>query len=369
MSEEQSFNNKSFQKNEKAFFIKKIDINKSKKIKSTINNYFFNPSTYFSADSPIRLGKKPEVTDNSYLRSKKAKRLTILNMSNSSRSKIYTKTEKEKEKEKGANQFLDSNKYELIDNKKLKDVFDSFKNRINNEKKKQYLKYNNSDLPLNINVSLRYQQDSMHKMKLNKINKENLERYLTKKSKKNKSDLLFNKIDNYLYKKEIFKNIENKKIISENNSRKDWILSLRRPIKLKGIRRSIININTDKYPFWGYFIEKENELKVTSVKPGINLNSDYIKKVLNKARTTNSLNEKNIKKLKNLDELKIEGNDLLDIEYKREMGSQKKKILHKAFLDNGRIIFKTDINNVFGKQTFYKNYDKNEYKPINTSYK
>ena len=73
--------------------------------------------------------------------------------------------------------------------------------------------------------------------------------------------------------------------------------------------------------------------------------------------------------LKNLDELKIEGNDLLDIEYKREMGSQKKKILHKAFLDNGRIIFKTGINNVFGKQTFYKNYDKNEYKPINTSYK
>ena len=100
MSEEQSFNNKSFQKNEKAFFIKKIDINKSKEIKSTINNYFFNPSTYFSADSPIRLGKKPEVTDNSYLRSKKAKRLTNLNMSNSSRSKIYTKTEKEKEKEK-----------------------------------------------------------------------------------------------------------------------------------------------------------------------------------------------------------------------------------------------------------------------------
>ena len=51
------------------------------------------------------------------------------------------------------------------------------------------------------------------------------------------------------------------------------------------------------------------------------------------------------------------------------MSSQKKKILHKAFLDNGRIIFKTGINNVFGKQTFYKNYDKNEYKPINTSYK
>ena len=45
------------------------------------------------------------------------------------------------------------------------------------------------------------------------------------------------------------------------------------------------------------------------------------------------------------------------------------KILHKAFIDNGRIILKTEINNVFGKQTFYKNYDKNVYKPLNTSYK
>ena len=158
-------------------------------------------------------------------------------------------------------------------------------------------------------------------------------------------------------------------LISENNSRKDWILSLRRPLKLKGIRRSFININTDKYPFWSYFIEKGNELKVTSVKPGVNLNTDYIKKVIKHARTTNALNEKNIKKLKNLDEIKIEGNDLLDIEFKREMGSQKKKILHKAFIDNGRIIFNTEINNVFGKETFYKNYDKNVYKPINTSYK
>lgn len=368
MSSEQSYNNKSIQKNGRVLFLKKIDVNSSTEINNSINNYFFNPSFYFSNDSPIQVGKKHEITDISEIRIKKVKRSTLLNNSSSLKSKSYiTKTEKEKEKERIS--VLDKNKFELLDNKKLKNVFDSFKDKINLKKKEAYLKYNNSDLPLNINVSLRYQQDSMHKMKLNKINKENLERYLTKKSKKNKSDLLFNKIDNYLYKKEIFKNIENKKIISENNSRKDWILSLRRPIKLKGIRRSIININTDKYPFWGYFIEKENELKVTSVKPGINLNSDYIKKVLNKARTTNSLNEKNIKKLKNLDELKIEGNDLLDIEYKREMGSQKKKILHKAFLDNGRIIFKTDINNVFGKQTFYKNYDKNEYKPINTSYK
>ena len=368
MSNEQSFNNKSIQKSCRALFIKKIDINTSNEIYSSLKNYFFNPSFYFSNDSPIQIGKKHEITDISFIKNKKGKRLTLLNNSSSSKTRDYvTKTEKEKERER--NSVFDKNKFEFLDNKKLKTVFDLYKNRINLKKKEAYLKYNNSDLPLNMNVSLRNQQESLHKIKLNKINKEYLERYLTKKCKKNKNELIFNKIDNFLYKKEIIKNIENKKIISENNSRTDWILSLRRPKKLKGIRSSFININTDKYPFWSYLTEKDNELKETSVKPGINLNSDYIEKVIKHAKITNSLNEKNIKKLKNLDEIKIEGNDLLDFEFQREMSSQKKKIMHKAFIDNGRIIFNSEINHVFGRKTFYKNYDKNVYKPIKTCYK
>ena len=75
---------------------------------------------------------------------------------------------------------------------------------------------------------------------------------------------MLNKIDNYLYQKEIIKNIENKKIVSENTSRREWILSLRRPLKIKGVRRSIINVNTDKYPFFSYLIEKSNDLKEIS---------------------------------------------------------------------------------------------------------
>ena len=211
MSVDLSFNNKSIQKNEKALFIKKIDINESKEIKKCVNNYFFNPNTYFSSDSPIRLGKKSEITDDTFLRSKKGKKLTAINISNSSRSKPHIS---KIEKEKLENKFLDSNKYELIDNKKLKDVFDSYKKRINIQKQKQYLKYNNSDLPLNMNMSLRNQQENLLRVKKNKINKANLEKFLIKKSNKNKDDLIFNKIDNYLYKKEIIKEIENKKVLN-----------------------------------------------------------------------------------------------------------------------------------------------------------
>ena len=196
-----------------------------------------------------------------------------------------------------------------------------------------------------------------------------MEKYLTKRSKKTRDDLMLNKIDNYLYQKEIIKNIENKKIMSENISRREWILSLRRPLKIKGVRRSIINVNTDKFPFFSYLIEKSNDLKEISVKPGINLNNKHLKKLVKNAKSTNSISEKQIDRLKNLDDIKIEGKDLWNIEYEREINSQKKKILHKAIIDNGRLILNTEINNVFGRKTFYKDYDKNVYKPITTTYK
>ena len=203
MSNEPSFNSRSNQKNSKAFFIKKIDVNNCKEIKNNIKNYFFNPDTYFSNDSPIQVGKKQEITEISSIKYRKQKKTTIINNNtSSSKTKSYLiKTEKEKEKER--NQIIDKNKYEILDNNKLKYIFDSFKNRINSKKKEAYLKYNNSDLPSNMNMSLRNQQESIHKAKLNKISTDNLERYLSKKSNKTKDDLIFNKIDNYLYKKEI----------------------------------------------------------------------------------------------------------------------------------------------------------------------
>ena len=368
MSREQSYNNKSVTKSMKVLFIKKINIDKSKEINKSIKNYFYNPEEYFSTNSPIRFGKKAEITDISYMKNKKyTKRPTMLNNSSSSKSRgLITKAEKEKER----NTIFDHNKFELLDNIRLKYVFDSFKKRINQKKKENYLKYNNSSsLPLNVNVSLRTQQDSLNKIKLNKINNEHLEKYLTKRSKKTRDDLMLNKIDNYLYQKEIIKNIENKKIMSENTSRREWILSLRRPLKIKGVRRSIINVNTDKFPFFSYLIEKSNDLKEISVKPGINLNNKHLKKLVKNAKSTNSINEKQIDRLKNLDDIKIEGKDLWNIEYEREINSQKKKILHKAIIDNGRLILNTEINNVFGRKTFYKDYDKNVYKPITTTYK
>ena len=40
------------------------------------------------------------------------------------------------------------------------------------------------------------------------------------------------------------------------------------------------------------------------------------------------------------------------------MISKRIKILHKVFIENGKEILDTDINEVFGPETIYKNYPK-----------
>ena len=160
MSSEQSFNNRSIQKNSRALFVKKIDIDSFKEINTSLKDYFFNPSKYFSTESPIQVGKKHEITEISYFKNKRGgKRSTqIMNISNSSKSRAFANYVNKAEKEKERNQFIENNKFEFVDNKRLKLIYDSFKKRINSKKKETYLKYNNSDLPLNMNMSLRSQQ-------------------------------------------------------------------------------------------------------------------------------------------------------------------------------------------------------------------
>ena len=60
-----------------------------------------------------------------------------------------------------------------------------------------------------------------------------------------------------------------------------------------------------------------------------------------------------------MDDLNVVGNNLLDFEYKREMSTKGRKILHKAFVENGKAILYQDINNIFGDKTLYKNYENN----------
>jgi len=340
--------------------------NSEGKINKQIETFFYSPDTYFSAASPVRLGKKPEITDISLdLKSTKnvISKKNVLNTSSFSRQiSALTRISKDRDRERDkAGPKFDTEKFEIIDNKRLDSIFSSYRKKINSKKSNSSYKYDNyNDLPTNISLQLNDQQ----KIILGQRNKNRQNRYilnyLSKKTNTKEKDLLMNKVDNYLYKKAIINKIENNSSFDEAKDRFIWTTSLRNSDKLKGIRRTLVNMNTDKLPFWGFLVEKSPNYQQTSLRPGIDLKTRNLANFVEKAKASSEVNKNNINSIKNLDDINIKGEDLFNLEYKREMSSKKKKILHKAFVENGKIVLNNDINKVFGKETFYKNYDNND---------
>ena len=366
------FNTPKPKNKQKTFLIRKIKENESntEKFMKEYDNYFYNPETYFSSNSPVRLGKKPEITDISLdLKNKnKNNKRNNLNISTASRKKSIA-SKFSKDRDKFGNYLIDHNKFELIDNKRLYSIFNLFKEKIdyNRKNNKSYYKSNNN-LPLNISLPLNNQQKYILNQKNNNKKNKIMINYISKKIHKDKEDLIMNKVDNFLYKKEIINKIDNNNKIYEPNMRYKWTTSLRNPDKLKGVRKTLVNINNDKNPFWGFLVEKSANMRQTSVKPGVNLNRNLMN-FIKKAKSLKDIDDNNINNMKYLDEISVKGENLFDIEYNREMSSKKRKILHKAFVENGKVVLNTDINNLFGKETFYKNYEKNKnyFSPSNST--
>jgi hypothetical protein len=105
-------------------------------------------------------------------------------------------------------------------------------------------------------------------------------------------------------------------------------------------------------------VERYPNQKELAVKPGYNLNQKEFPQF---SRDINCVNKKinSVNNIKSLDDLKVVGNNLLDVEYQREMNTKGRKIIHKAFVENGKVILNQDINNIFGEKTLYKNYQNN----------
>ena len=166
-----------------------------------------------------------------------------------------------------------------------------------------------------------------------------------------------NKIDLYRFKKEVINEIENRKPLDERYGRFKWNISLRKPDYFKGVRDSYINLKGERFnPFWSIVIERSPKLKNLSIIPrhGNKRNNLYESKnrSLNAIYTTPSF-----KTIENLEDLTVDGKNLYKLEYKREItDSKERKILHKVFIENGKAITHNEINNLFGHDTFYKNY-------------
>ena len=351
------------------------------KINKLIYSSFNDPDQFFAVNSPVQIGTRIKLQniDLNSPRDKHRASYSVRNppkkgnmsfkvsVTDTSKS-LYTIKEKPNPKS-----FLQNT--EIVDNNNLKRIFESYKSKIHQNKNlrknessfsrsvkdinNSSAMYNNSktinpeeQFPVDLYNSLNYQNKRIND-ELNYSKRiKNISKLLSKRSNKKEEDLLFNKVDLFKYKKEILSKINKEKIPDKFI----WDNSLRRPPNFKGKREFHINVNSDRNPFWGVLIQRYPNQKELSVKPGYNLNQKEFLRFSEDMNNKNK-NKENVNSIKNLDDLNVVGSNLFDVEYKREMSTKGRKILHKAFVENGKAVLNQDINNVFGEKTLYKNYE------------
>mgnify|MGYP006873113255 CR=1 FL=1 len=385
----------------------------NKDISNEIDDYFSSPEKYFQKNSPVSIGKKIYLLDMNDPKLRRGKRLKterkitknyfnnlvslaskMSNNDNNSLNKSIRNIQKEKQL------FMD--RYEVIDNFKLKKIFDSYKikgtkkddsvdkseisntsitdidankNETNTKNKLINSSYFIKSIPNDIKKSLSNQNKKLHMREMIEKRNRLLSQYLSKKINKPQNNLLLNKVDLFRFKKEVINEIENRKPQEEQYGRFKWNISLRKPDYFKGVRNSYINLKGERFnPFWSIVIERSPRQKDLSIKP----RHDKIRNNLyeSKNRSVNSIyTTPSCKIIENLEDLTVNGKNLYQIEYKREIiDSKGRKILHKVFMDNGRAITNNEVNNLFGHDTFYKNYincktEKNINKKFNSNFK
>jgi hypothetical protein len=273
------------------------------------------------------------------------------------------------------NQTIRKN-FEIIDNEKLKNIFKSFKKSINmqndnknissdqNINNNEYLNSNNNSnltIPRQLSFNLNIQNRRLRFKNCLDRQSRNISKFLSRKLHKNESDLLFNSVHLYRFKKEIMDNNDendkkNDQRLTNQNCLFKWVSSLRRPKYYNGKIESYINVSNENNPLWSLVVERYPKMKEMSVKSGYNLNNKDFNDFKRK-RNLSSANSSKLRSVENLDKINIKGEKLFNVEYNREMSNNISKILHKVFIDNGKVILYKDVNDMFGNETIYKNYD------------
>ena len=358
----------------------------NRKIKSEVSDFFHSPDKYFNADSHVSINKKislkkifplenmehqNKVNNNNARISAKMSRNNS-RLTSSLRERFTSSNNLNNYKE---NQPIRKN-FEIIDNEKLKNIFKSFKKSMNmqNENKNipstqninniEYLNNNNNGnltIPRQLSFNLNIQNRRLRSKKCLDRQTKNISKYLSRKLHKNESDLLFNSVHLYRFKKEIMDNTDendkkNNQKLTDQNCLFKWVSSLRRPKNYQGKIESYINVSSEDNPLWSLVVEKYPKMKELSVKAGYNLNNKDFND-FKRNRNLSSANSSKLRSVENLDKINVKGENLFNVEYNREMNNNISKILHKVFIDNGKVILYKDVNDMFGNETIYKNYD------------
>ena len=342
----------------------------SKEINKEINEYFGCPDKYFQKNSPVTIGKKINLFDmneNKMRRIKKLKTekkncLSLFNHLAGVSSSIKNRNGSGLLNNLFGNDKSKTNfqsKFEVIDNDKLKFIFDTYKisnhqHTLDNsteksqshtsenplaqnyyyEQRKKLFEKNRKNFNINkqqeepipkyIKERLNLQTRKLILMKRSELKNLKMSKYLSRKANKPQDNLLLNRIDSFRFKKEVIKEIEyNKPVEDEQYWKYQWNMSLRRPKYFRGIRKSFVPVSEDRYfPFWSLIIEKSPKIKDLSIKPDYALSKgeihEYQKQTNNLRRIKTEDNNKNpyFQTVENLDKLIVKGKNLFNLEYK-----------------------------------------------------
>ena len=248
--------------------------------------------------------------------------------------------------------------YEIVDNNKLKNIFKLYQDKKSNLKEEENKLINN--IPIDITESLSTQSRSLKNRRNHLNDYRRMAGFLSQRSNKTEKDLLINSIDTFRYKKEIIDDI-NFNHFNIKNPIIFWKMNLRRSDNDLKENNLYLNIKNDNDPLFAV-VTNSDDKKELKFKSGTYLDSKELKSFKNnKYLIKNYANE--IKRLEKLKSLNVRGRNIFKLEYKREMNDKKRKILHRVFVENGKQFPDTEINDIFGEQTIYKNYlnEKNKY--------
>ena len=320
-------------------------------INREIDDYFFSPEKYFQKNSPVTVGKKIYLLDMNDPRLRRGKKLktekkiatnlfnNIVNYNKGSLQRyentLLNKSITSNIKGKEYQNYLDmSSKFEIIDNDRLKMIFNSFKikdhkdnslkdkseisslsdssrHKVNDDKRSIKEKYKNSimeSIPKDVKNSLLLQNKKLNLFQLSERKNFRMAHYLSKKLNKPENNLLLNRVDSFRFKKEIINEIENSKPLEEHYGKFKWNISLRRPEHFKGVRDSYINLKGERFlPFWSLIIERSPKQKELCLKPGHVMNQNDINEIKKTNQNINNGNKNNhyFKTVENLEDLSI----------------------------------------------------------------
>lgn len=345
-------------------------------ILNTIDREFSQPSEYLNIHSPIQVGKKPQMNpcdkpnnpiSFSYLgafglskafrrESKNQSQMSYnrKSLSSSINNSIHLPSEKNKPKQQ----------YDIIDEKGIRKLFSDIKNQTESNKLKSRVDLN--ELPNAIKEGLNAQEKTLGLNQLESNNITKLSKYLSRRTNQNEKELLINNLDAYRLKRQVIETIASNIPDYIKYGVNNWSISLRRPENFSGVRETFINVGTEKRPFWTKIFERNPKENSCSWKP--RLDSNVVLKSLKNIPNSHNryLSEASINKIDRLNNLAVNGKNLLQFEYENVTGIPGKKIVYKkSHIDSLSLPknlygseFSKSYENILSEQVICANYKK-----------